>query len=70
MLQLKIKFSLFRLILNFLCLPNCVVPENIHTSPVEDSLICTPQPSGFSIPRGSLMTPPPPPPLGISNDLP
>ena len=33
----------------------CVVPENIHTPPTEDSLICTPppQPPGFSVPRGS-----------------
>ena len=38
----------------------CVVPENIHTPPTEDTLICTPHPPGFSIPRGSLITPPPP----------
>ena len=32
----------------------CVVPENIYTSPTEDSLICTPHPPppGFSIPGG------------------
>ena len=31
----------------------CVVPENIHTSPTEDSLICTPTPPpGFSVPWG------------------
>ena len=42
----------------------CVVPENIHTPTTEDYLICTPHPSGFSVPGGSLMTPPLP--LGIS----
>lgn len=30
----------------------CVVPENIHTPHTEDSLICTPDPPGFSIPGG------------------
>ena len=34
----------------------CVVPENFHTSPMEDSLICTPHPSGFSLPGGLSLT--------------
>ena len=38
----------------------CVVPENIHTSPMEGFLVCTPHPLGISIPRGSLLTPPSP----------
>ena len=30
----------------------CVVPENIHTPHTEDSLSCTPDSPGFSIPGG------------------
>ena len=30
----------------------CVVPENIHTSPTEYSLLCTPLPPGFYVPWG------------------
>ena len=37
-----------------------VVPENIHTPPMEGFLVCTPHPLGISVPRGSLVTPPPP----------
>ena len=31
-----------------------------YPPPTEDILICTPHPPGFSVPGGSLMTPPPP----------
>ena len=37
----------------------CVVPENIHTPPTEDSLICTPPPRIFHS-KGVLDDPPPP----------
>ena len=36
----------------------CVVPENIHTSPTEYSLICIPPSPRILCSRGSLMTPP------------
>lgn len=42
---------------------NCVVPENIHTSPTDGSSNYTPHPLRISIPEGSGITPQPP---GIS----
>ena len=47
---------------------DCVVPENIHTSTTEDSLICTlPNPQDFSF-QGVFDDPPPLPP-GISRSF-
>ena len=39
-------------VVQYLTTGYCVVPENIHTPHTEDSLICTPDPTGFSIPGG------------------